>query len=471
MRGAALVLAALVLLAPLVGGGGAGAADGPAAVPVSPVSPAEFGRQVEELVARYEAEGVTAAGVVAREAGGALLAQANPDQVFPAASLYKLFVLWKVQAEIGAGRLRDDSELVLEPEDYDAEDDEAPFAPPGSVVTVAEARRLMVTQSNNTAAWLLARTVGWEAIEALLRARGFARSTVVGEQLTSAREVTAFFEGVVDRTLDPALGPAEYAMMLDLLKAQELATPLAPELPAGAVFAHKTGSLPGVANDAGALLLPDGRVVYLTVLAEGDEAASAALMGEVAELVGRALGPGASSRYFPATGHAVGGPFLEYWDRRGGLARFGYPLTEARPERLEDGGVYIVQWFERARLEWHPENAPPYDVLLGQFGRRILATLPAAPTARTSPRQDYSYFEQTGHNVGPRFLAYWEANGGLAQFGYPLSEEFAETLEDGKPYTVQYFERARLEWHPENPAPFDILLGQFGRRLLAASTP
>ncbi|MDQ3930444.1 MAG: M23 family metallopeptidase, partial [Chloroflexota bacterium] len=40
------------------------------------------------------------------------------------------------------------------------------------------------------------------------------------------------------------------------------------------------------------------------------------------------------------------------------------------------------------------------------------------------------------------FLAYWKANGGLGIFGYPLSEEMDE---DG--VTVQYFERARLEYH------------------------
>jgi hypothetical protein len=32
-----------------------------------------------------------------------------------------------------------------------------------------------------------------------------------------------------------------------------------------------------------------------------------------------------------------------------------------------------VQYFERTRFEYHPENAPPYDILLGQCGRRILA--------------------------------------------------------------------------------------------------
>ena len=33
---------------------------------------------------------------------------------------------------------------------------------------------------------------------------------------------------------------------------------------------------------------------------------------------------------------------------------------------------------------------------------------------------------------------------------------------DGKVYTVQYFERAVFEMHPENKAPYDVLLSQLG---------
>lgn len=72
-------------------------------------------------------------------------------------------------------------------------------------------------------------------------------------------------------------------------------------------------------------------------------------------------------------------------------------------------------------------------------------------------------FSQTGHKVCGRFLDYWNKNGGLAQQGYPISEEFTETSAlNGKPYVVQYFERAVFELHPENKAPFDVLLSQLG---------
>src|SRR5262249_8491069 len=41
--------------------------------------------------------------------------------------------------------------------------------------------------------------------------------------------------------------------------------------------------------------------------------------------------------------------------------------------------------------------------------------------------------------------------------------EFTETSPlDGKPYTVQYFERAVFEYHPENQPPNDVLLSQLG---------
>ena len=140
----------------------------------------------------------------------------------------------------------------------------------------------------------------------------------------------------------------------------------------------------------------------------------------------------------------------------------GYPISDELVRVLEDGRRYRVQYFERVRLEDHPENAYPHDVLLGQFGRRFHRA-----DARVAQQPGGLYFAETGHNPRGRFAAYWEANGGLAQFGYPPTEEFTERLEDGRVHTLQYFERARLEYHPENAAPHDVLLGQFGRRVLA----
>ncbi len=72
-------------------------------------------------------------------------------------------------------------------------------------------------------------------------------------------------------------------------------------------------------------------------------------------------------------------------------------------------------------------------------------------------------FPETGHTVSGAFLTYWEAHGGLAQQGYPISDEFTETSAlNGQPYTVQYFERSVFEWHPENQPTYNVLLSQLG---------
>lgn len=72
-------------------------------------------------------------------------------------------------------------------------------------------------------------------------------------------------------------------------------------------------------------------------------------------------------------------------------------------------------------------------------------------------------FPETGRTVCGRFLEYWRQNGGLAQFGYPISNEFRErSKQNSQVYVVQYFERAVYEMHPENKRPFDVLLSQLG---------
>ncbi len=169
-------------------------------------------------------------------------------------------------------------------------------------------------------------------------------------------------------------------------------------------------------------------------------------------------------RYFAESGHSLAEPFKGYWEKNGGLAQFGYPLTEAFQETsIDDGKTYTVQYFERARFEYHPEaQDPQYRVQLGFLGKAF-----QSPAAATTARDGTRFFAETGHTLSGNFRTYWEQNGGLAIYGLPITEEVREISPlDGKEYTVQYFERARFETHPENAAPYNVLLGQLGRQLL-----
>ncbi|HMA35783.1 MAG TPA: substrate-binding domain-containing protein [Chloroflexia bacterium] len=172
------------------------------------------------------------------------------------------------------------------------------------------------------------------------------------------------------------------------------------------------------------------------------------------------------SQTFPQTGKTVSGKFLAYWQSHGGLAQQGYPISNEMQEKSEtDGKTYTVQYFERAVFESHPEKQAPYDVLLSLVGNFYFARRHpnGAPEQQASTAPDTVLFAPTGKHLGGKFLAYWKSHGGLAQQGYPISEEFQERSDlDGKTYTVQYFERAVFESHPENQPPFDVLLSQLG---------
>ena len=175
--------------------------------------------------------------------------------------------------------------------------------------------------------------------------------------------------------------------------------------------------------------------------------------------------------WFASTGHTLRGSFLEYWHKHGGLAQFGYPLTEEFAEPLgPEGALIVVQYFERNRFEHHPENTgTPYDVLLGTLGRAFHQQDPPAPPLPALPTLPTPavYYPETGHNLSGVFKSYWDTHGGLAIHGYPLTEEFDErSPTDGRTYRVQDFERSRFELHPENAGtPYEVLLGQLGTQL------
>jgi branched-chain amino acid transport system substrate-binding protein len=171
------------------------------------------------------------------------------------------------------------------------------------------------------------------------------------------------------------------------------------------------------------------------------------------------------SRTFPETGKTVKGKFLTYWNGHGGLPQQGYPISDEMQEKSDtDGKTYTVQYFERAVFELHPENQAPYDVLLSLLGNFYYKSkYPSGAPNQKASTTNATKFNETGKTLGGKFREYWEKNGGLAQQGYPISDEFQERSDlDGKTYTVQYFERAVFELHPENQAPFDVLLSQLG---------
>ncbi|MBV9791447.1 MAG: hypothetical protein JOZ51_24840, partial [Chloroflexi bacterium] len=195
----------------------------------------------------------------------------------------------------------------------------------------------------------------------------------------------------------------------------------------------------------------------------------------------RVTGSQPGGRYFPETGHSIAGAFRQYYESHGlelgdrgvsareSLALFGYPLTETFTEMNPDTGeLLMTQYFERARMEYHPNNPEPYKVLLGRLGassligRENVLTRPTGDVPPTPP--ECELFIETGHTLCPPLKAFWQSNGGLAVYGYPINtarNEISQT--DGQTYLTQWYERERLEYHPElSGTPYEVLLGLLG---------
>lgn len=170
-------------------------------------------------------------------------------------------------------------------------------------------------------------------------------------------------------------------------------------------------------------------------------------------------------RFFAETHHALCNGFLAYWQQHGGIALSGMPISEEFQERGEDGTMRTVQYLERARYEYHPEfKGTPYEVELGLLARETTATRinepPFAPSSAESALVGARFFAETRHTLADPFMTYWDANGGLPIFGFPISEPFREQNADtGQTYLVQYFERYRLEFHPDSNA---VEVGRLG---------
>jgi hypothetical protein len=100
-------------------------------------------------------------------------------------------------------------------------------------------------------------------------------------------------------------------------------------------------------------------------------------------------------------------------------------------------------------------------------GNRAQLSIGAKPVFVRQTAGRVQRFEETGQSVRDPFLRFWERNGGLPVFGFPLGPEQVRTDAVGNNRRTQWFERGRFEYFPENPPPFDVQLGLLGVEALA----
>lgn len=158
--------------------------------------------------------------------------------------------------------------------------------------------------------------------------------------------------------------------------------------------------------------------------------------------------------YFSETGHWVTGPFLTFYQSVSDpLLLYGYPITDSYKDELTG---LTVQFFQHARFEQHPEAAPAQRIQLSALGSLLYE--PGQPANISNATPDCLYFSSGKYSLCSAFLDFYQTHGGTAQFGEPISD-----IEVQQNLYVQYFERARFEWHPERSTGDRVMLGDLGR--------
>jgi hypothetical protein len=160
-----------------------------------------------------------------------------------------------------------------------------------------------------------------------------------------------------------------------------------------------------------------------------------------------------TGRYFEETGHWVTGDFYTaYLSIPNPDEIYGNPLTEAFQNQLSRR---YIQYFERAVFELHLERPAELQVQRSHLGRFLyepgqeISIPPNSPACQT--------FEETGKQVCYAFLNYFHKNGGVIEFGFPISNV---EIREGR--IVQWFQRARFDWRPELESGQRVKLANLG---------
>ena len=121
-------------------------------------------------------------------------------------------------------------------------------------------------------------------------------------------------------------------------------------------------------------------------------------------------------QYFNETGHWVRGEFLTtYFSTPYHREVYGEPISTFFDK---DSNLW-VQYFQKARFELHLDRPSGQRVQLTNLGEILYE--PGVGTPLPESSTGCRLFPETGFQVCQSFLEYFESRGGIAQFGYPVS--------------------------------------------------
>ena len=239
-------------------------------VPLAPSAPTPDPRVVNEQRMR---EAVFAPfrevrgryGIVVRDLATGQSVTLNEHAPFQAASLYKLPVMYGVFKSRDLDIFALNEELTIGPDDVAMDLGSLPW-PAGTRITIGTALERMVTLSDNSGAYMLAKKVGSSKINEDMFSLGLTQTSVRGDDLrTSAYDMARLLE-IIAR--GEALSAQTSAEMVHLMARQQVRNRIPVLMPAEATVANKTGNWEAAAHDVAIVYGPRSTFV-IALLSDG----------------------------------------------------------------------------------------------------------------------------------------------------------------------------------------------------------
>ena len=169
--------------------------------------------------------------------------------------------------------------------------------------------------------------------------------------------------------------------------------------------------------------------------------------------------------------------FQEFYDRTGGLQRWGFPTSEVH---VEESGT-LTQYYQRGVVDFHRrldlgdiyvlERRLTWDYFGGGAGGSPDLGVEPGTLNNNSGEQIGPWSHKVSNfsvgGVGIGFLDFFNAFGGVQAFGFPKTEARVDTNAAGTSHIAaatagfvrQYFQAAVMEYHPQDPqAPVKLRL-------------
>lgn len=204
-------------------------------------------------------------GIYVKDLATGQLVTLNEHFPFQSASLYKLPVMYGVFKSRDLDIFALNEEMTIGPDDAAMDLGSLPW-PIGTRITIGTALERMVTLSDNSGAYMLAKKVGSSRINEDMFSLGLLHTHIRGEDLqTSAYDMARLLE-IIAR--GEALSAQTSAEMVHLMARQQVRNRIPVLLPSEATVANKTGNWEAAAHDVAIVYGPRSTFV-IVLLSDG----------------------------------------------------------------------------------------------------------------------------------------------------------------------------------------------------------